>query len=382
MFNTSVTPLFPARGRARALDTWREAARLVGIRWRGFLEADPASRSWAFAAYVAALDAEEAAASEVAGCRRPPSPREEDDMELRHLRYFVAIAEERSITRAAERLWIAQPACRPRSGGWRPSSGSSCSTAIPAGVELTAAGEVFLERARATLAAAEDGPLDRARPRGRAGRARSGSGIATEAPARARAAAAGRLRAGPAGRRGHGVRVLQRHADARPARRAARRRDGPGGVRLGRAALAAGRLRAVGRARRPRTSARAPGPDRGRASSAASRRDHRSSRRRRATIAPCPSCWAGSASRPCCGAGGPARRCYAAVAAGDAIALTTAPAAAGGELVVRAAHAGARVRFALFWREETPAPALRELIRAADADAAPGARPAGPAAVA
>jgi len=66
MFNTSVTPLFPARGRARALDTWREAARLVGLRWRGFLEADPASRSWAFAAYMAALDAEEAAASEVA----------------------------------------------------------------------------------------------------------------------------------------------------------------------------------------------------------------------------------------------------------------------------------------------------------------------------
>ena len=67
MFNTShITPLFADRGRGQALERWREAARLVGIRWRVFLEADHASRGWAFASYLAALDAEDAAAPAVA----------------------------------------------------------------------------------------------------------------------------------------------------------------------------------------------------------------------------------------------------------------------------------------------------------------------------
>jgi DNA-binding transcriptional LysR family regulator len=34
-------------------------------------------------------------------------------VELRHLLYFVAIAEERSFTRAAEPLWVAQPSLSP-----------------------------------------------------------------------------------------------------------------------------------------------------------------------------------------------------------------------------------------------------------------------------
>ena len=60
----SPTELTP--GRAEALETWREAASLVRLRWRAFLEARPASRSQAFASYVAALDAEEAAAADMA----------------------------------------------------------------------------------------------------------------------------------------------------------------------------------------------------------------------------------------------------------------------------------------------------------------------------
>ncbi len=51
---------------ARALDTWREAASLVATRWQLFLDAQPEARQWAFASYLAALDAEEAAASDMA----------------------------------------------------------------------------------------------------------------------------------------------------------------------------------------------------------------------------------------------------------------------------------------------------------------------------
>jgi hypothetical protein len=61
-----ITNVLVARSRARALDTWREAASLVATRWQVFLEAEPESRAWAFASYVAALDAEETAAAEMA----------------------------------------------------------------------------------------------------------------------------------------------------------------------------------------------------------------------------------------------------------------------------------------------------------------------------
>jgi hypothetical protein len=60
------TPLFAGRSQARALEAWRGAASLVAARWQVFLEADPQTRVWAFASYVAALDREEAAAADMA----------------------------------------------------------------------------------------------------------------------------------------------------------------------------------------------------------------------------------------------------------------------------------------------------------------------------
>jgi hypothetical protein len=60
------TPLFAGRNQAHAHEIWRDAASLVATRWQVFLESEPQSRAWAFASYVAALDAEEAAAADMA----------------------------------------------------------------------------------------------------------------------------------------------------------------------------------------------------------------------------------------------------------------------------------------------------------------------------
>jgi DNA-binding transcriptional LysR family regulator len=77
-------------------------------------------------------------------------------MELRHLRYFVAIAEEQSFTRAAERLWVAQPGLSTQIRRLEEELGIKLFERHTRGVELTDAGEAFLGRARAALAAADD----------------------------------------------------------------------------------------------------------------------------------------------------------------------------------------------------------------------------------
>ena len=77
-------------------------------------------------------------------------------MELRHLRYFVAVAEEGSLTVAAERrLHTAQPSLSRQIRDIEYEVGVELMTRSARGIELTAAGSAFLEHARLALAEAE-----------------------------------------------------------------------------------------------------------------------------------------------------------------------------------------------------------------------------------
>src|SRR6201995_930230 len=79
----------------------------------------------------------------------------EANVELRHLRYFIAIAEEQSFTRAAERLWVAQPALSTQIRRLEAELGVQLFERHTRGADLTPAGELFLQRARLALAAVD-----------------------------------------------------------------------------------------------------------------------------------------------------------------------------------------------------------------------------------
>ena len=78
-------------------------------------------------------------------------------MELRQLGYFVAVAEERNFTRAAERLLVAQPAVSRQVRLLERELGAQLFERTPRDVLLTDAGEALLPRARDALAAVDSG---------------------------------------------------------------------------------------------------------------------------------------------------------------------------------------------------------------------------------
>lgn len=96
-------------------------------------------------------------------------------MELRHLRYFVAVAEELSFTRAALRLHIGQPPLSMQIRDLERELGVRLFERSGRKVALTEAGRVFLERARRILAETADATAEARRAgRGEVGELRIG----------------------------------------------------------------------------------------------------------------------------------------------------------------------------------------------------------------
>lgn len=72
-------------------------------------------------------------------------------MDFRHLRYFVAVAEEGTFTRAARRLYIAQPALSKQIQDLEEEIGTRLLVRSARGAALTAPGAELLEHARAII---------------------------------------------------------------------------------------------------------------------------------------------------------------------------------------------------------------------------------------
>src|SRR3954453_10617911 len=101
-------------------------------------------------------------------------------MEFRHLRYIIEVAEEGHITRAAERLGLAQPPLSPLIKSVEQEIKVQLFRRVPRGVELTAAGRTFVETARATFANLDRG-LESTRGTARGGEGQASVGFTSSA---------------------------------------------------------------------------------------------------------------------------------------------------------------------------------------------------------
>jgi len=294
-------------------------------------------------------------------------------MELRHLRYFVAIAEERSFTRASERLWVAQPGLSTQIRRLESEVGVRLFERHSRGVDLTDAGELFLERARTALAAA-----DAARATGHdleeglVGSVRLG--IVTGAGWPGTSALFGHF---GAERPAVELTVMESYAGTL----LRDLRDGRLDAMIAPSEFGSAELRRVRLGREPWLVVAGPShPLAGNGPIAAAELEgqrfvvtgHRDGAGYDRLVADTLGALGVTAALE---RGGPGPAMLAAVAAGDALVLTTAPEVAIGGAAARSIQPIRRVEFALLWRDETAAPALDELIRSAEARAgAPGPR--------